>query len=63
MLILESVQGKIWREWKFTERGMKARKQRIWGVCAEHCGKIQAEVGICEVKERRGMYFLAILRK
>jgi len=45
------------------EKSTKARWQRIWGMCAEHHRNIEAEVGVCEVKEGRGMYFLAILNK
>lgn len=61
--INSGVEGNVCSERKFMQRSVKATKQGIWDMCIESHGKMQAAVGTCEVKERRGMCFSAILRK
>lgn len=55
--------GNVCSERKFMQGSVKATRQGIWGMCIESHGKMQAAVGIGRVKGRRGMCFLAILRK
>lgn len=61
--INSGAQGNVCSEREFMQGSVKATRQGIWGMCIESHGKMQAAVGICEMKAGRGMCFLAILRK
>lgn len=61
--INSGVQGNVCSERKLMQGSVKATRQGIWDMCIESHGKMQAAVGICKAKGRRGMRFRAILRK
>ena len=61
--INSGLQGNVCSEKKFMQWSVKATRQGIWGMRIESHGKMQAAMGICKVKGRRGMCFLAMLRK